>query len=96
MPRSLTPDCRTDLIILVNKAELHRIRRVIYQDHIVKIAAHKIHQVLLGLGKLQIMLACFKIIIAVYSIIIRSFCHISRHIVVSLARNTGKDNYRCV
>ena len=63
------PDHALDLAVILDPAKFHGVCAVVNNNNIVKVLADEIYHVLFRLGKLQVMLARLKVIVAVAGII---------------------------
>ena len=85
------PNHALDLAVVLDPAKFHSVCAIINNNYIIKVLANEIYHVLFRLGKLQVMLARLKVIVAVAGII-GNGAHVGGQ-VSAFAANTGDYNH---
>ena len=93
MPRPCAPQRRLDLLMLVQKAQLHRIGSVVQHDDLIEVLAHHAHKIALRMAETQIMIVLGELLIVLGIAVDIGFAHVGRQIVGSFAGPSCQRDY---
>ena len=90
------PDGGLDLLVSVEEAELHWVGAVDQHDDVVEVPADHVHQVLFGLGELEVVFARLEVLVCGGVGFELGLAHVGRQVVLAFAGRTGERDDRHV